>query len=160
MTKNFSIRKATEEDTPVIFSLIKQLAEYEKLSDAVITSEEELRHNIFHEGLSKVLIAEENNVPIGFALYFYNFSTFVGKAGLYLEDLFVEPTHRGKGYGKKLLVALAQIAKEKNCGRMEWSVLNWNKPSIEFYESLEAVPMNEWTVYRLTQDKINILANS
>ncbi|XJR86112.1 GNAT family N-acetyltransferase [Elizabethkingia anophelis] len=82
------------------------------------------------------------------------------KAGLYLEDLFVEPAHRGKGYGKKLLVALAQIAKEKNCGRMEWSVLNWNKPSIEFYESLEAVPMNEWTVYRLTQDKINILANS
>nr|WP_305051390.1 GNAT family N-acetyltransferase [Elizabethkingia bruuniana] len=100
MTNNFLIRKATEEDTPVIFSLIKQLAEYEKLSDAVITSEEELRHNIFHEGLSKVLIAEENNIPIGFALYFYNFSTFVGKAGLYLEDLFVEPTHRGKGYGK------------------------------------------------------------
>ncbi|KUY31681.1 GNAT family N-acetyltransferase [Elizabethkingia ursingii] len=160
MTNNFLIRKATEEDTPVIFSLIKQLAEYEKLSDAVITSEEELRHNIFHEGLSKVLIAEENNVPIGFALYFYNFSTFVGKAGLYLEDLFVEPTHRGKGYGKKFLVALAQIAKEKNCGRMEWSVLNWNKPSIEFYESLEAIPMNEWTIYRLTQDKIDILANS
>ncbi|MCL1669872.1 GNAT family N-acetyltransferase [Elizabethkingia ursingii] len=160
MTNNFLIRKATEKDTPVIFSLIKQLAEYEKLSDAVITSEEELRHNIFYEGLSKVLIAEENNIPIGFALYFYNFSTFVGKAGLYLEDLFVEPAHRGKGYGKKLLVALAQIAKEKSCGRMEWSVLNWNKPSIEFYESLEAVPMNEWTVYRLTQDKIDILANS
>ncbi len=100
MSDYFSIRKATEADTPVIFSLINQLAEYEKLSDAVITSEEELRENIFHKGHAEVLIAEDHNVPVGFALYFYNFSTFVGRAGLYLEDLFVEPVHRGKGYGK------------------------------------------------------------
>ncbi|AQX05762.1 GNAT family acetyltransferase [Elizabethkingia meningoseptica] len=160
MSDYFSIRKATEADTPVIFSLINQLAEYEKLSDAVITSEEELRENIFHKGHAEVLIAEDHNVPVGFALYFYNFSTFVGRAGLYLEDLFVEPVHRGKGYGKKLLIALAKIAQEKKCGRMEWSVLNWNQPSIDFYKSLDAIPMDEWTVYRLTQDKIEVLANS
>lgn len=160
MSNHFSIRKATEKDTPIIFSLIKQLAEYEKLSDAVITSEEELKENIFYKGNAEVLIAEENNKPVGFALYFYNFSTFVGRAGLYLEDLFVEPVHRGKGYGKKLLIALAKIAQEKKCGRMEWSVLNWNQPSIDFYKSLDAIPMDEWTVYRLTQDKIEVLANS
>ncbi|AQX13311.1 GNAT family N-acetyltransferase [Elizabethkingia meningoseptica] len=160
MSDYFSIRKATEADTPVIFSLINQLAEYEKLSDAVITSEEELRENIFHKGHAEVLIAEDHNVPVGFALYFYNFSTFVGRPGLYLEDLFVEPEQRGKGYGKKLFIELAKIAQEKNCGRMEWSVLNWNQPSIDFYKSLDAIPMDEWTVYRLTQDKIEVLANS
>ncbi|OPC31334.1 GNAT family acetyltransferase [Elizabethkingia meningoseptica] len=160
MSDYFSIRKATEADTPVIFSLINQLAEYEKLSDAVITSEEELRENIFHKGHAEVLIAEDHNVPVGFALYFYNFSTFVGRPGLYLEDLFVEPEQRGKGYGKKLFIELAKIAQEKNCGRMEWSVLNWNQPSIDFYKSLDAIPMDEWTVYRLTQDRIEVLANS
>lgn len=160
MSDYCSIRKATEADTPVIFSLINQLAEYEKLSDAVITSEEELRENIFHKGHAEVLIAEDHNVPVGFALYFYNFSTFVGRPGLYLEDLFVEPEQRGKGYGKKLFIELAKIAQEKNCGRMEWSVLNWNQPSIDFYKSLDAIPMDEWTVYRLTQDKIEVLANS
>ncbi|WP_336664257.1 GNAT family N-acetyltransferase [Elizabethkingia meningoseptica] len=160
MSDYFSIRKATEADTPVIFSLINQLAEYEKLSDAVITSEEELRENIFHKGHAEVLIAEDHNVPVGFALYFYNFSTFVGRPGLCLEDLFVEPEQRGKGYGKKLFIELAKIAQEKNCGRMEWSVLNWNQPSIDFYKSLDAIPMDEWTVYRLTQDKIEVLANS
>ena len=145
----FQIRKAVPNDTPVIFDLIKKLAVYEKLEDDVITSVEELQENIFSKNFAKVLIAEESGKPVGFALYFYNFSTFVGKPGIYLEDLFVEPEYRGKGYGKALLVALAKIAKEEDCGRFEWSVLDWNTPSIEFYKALGAKPMDEWTVFRL-----------
>lgn len=156
---SLQIRKALPEDTATIFNLIKKLAVYEKLEHEVVTNEEELRHQIFENEYSKVLIAEENEIPVGFALYFFNFSTFLGKPGLYLEDLFVEPEHRGKGYGKALLSELAKIAREKNCGRMEWSVLNWNTPSIEFYKSLGAKPQDEWTVYRLTQNEINDLAN-
>ena len=154
----FTIRKATSDDTPVIFDLIKKLAVYEKMESEVITSVEELKENIFTHQFSKVLIAEENEKPVGFALYFYNFSTFVGKPGLYLEDLFVEPEYRGKGYGKKLFVELAKIAKAENCGRMEWSVLNWNTPAIDFYKSLQAKPMDEWTVYRLDKKGIADLA--
>lgn len=154
----FQIRKATESDTPIIFDLIKKLAVYEKMEDEVITSVEELKDNIFTHKFSKVLIAEENDKPVGFALYFYNFSTFVGKPGLYLEDLFVEPEYRGKGYGKKLFIKLAKIAKAENCGRMEWSVLNWNTPAIDFYKSLQAKPMDEWTVYRLDKKGIADLA--
>ncbi|MGA9213300.1 N-acetyltransferase family protein [Kaistella sp.] len=155
----FQIRKATESDTPIIFDLIKKLAVYEKMEDEVITSVEELKENIFTHKFSKVLIAEEDEKPVGFALYFYNFSTFVGKPGLYLEDLFVEPDCRGKGYGKKLFAELAKIAKEENCGRMEWSVLDWNTPAIKFYESLGAKPMDEWTVFRLDRKGIADLAN-
>jgi len=154
----FNIRKATPDDTPTIFDLIKKLAVYEKMENEVITSIEELRENIFSKNFSKVLLAEEEGKPVGFALYFFNFSTFVGKPGLYLEDLFVEPEYRGKGYGKKLFVELAKIALEENCGRMEWSVLNWNTPAIEFYKSLQAKPMDEWTVYRLDQKGIADLA--
>lgn len=154
----FTIRKATENDTPTIFDLIKKLAVYEKLENDVITSVEELSENIFTKNFAKVLIAEENEIPVGFALYFYNFSTFVGKPGIYLEDLFVEPEHRGKGYGKSLLIELAKIAKAENCGRLEWSVLDWNTPSIEFYKSLGAKPMEEWTVFRLDQNGISNLA--
>ncbi|KIA83573.1 GNAT family acetyltransferase [Kaistella solincola] len=154
----FTIRKGTPEDTPVIFDLIKKLAVYEKMENEVTTTVEQLRENIFTHNFSKVLIAEENENPVGFALYFFNFSTFVGKPGLYLEDLFVEPEFRGKGYGKKLLIELAKIAREENCGRMEWSVLNWNTPAIDFYESLQAKPMDEWTVYRLDQKGIADLA--
>lgn len=145
----FQIRKAVPNDTPVIFDLIKKLAVYEKLENDVITSVEELQENIFTNNFAKVLMAEEDGKPVGFALYFYNFSTFVGKPGIYLEDLFVEPEYRGKGYGKALLVALAKIAKEEDCGRFEWSVLDWNTPSIEFYKALGAKPMDEWTVFRL-----------
>lgn len=154
----FQIRKATENDTPIIFDLIKKLAVYEKLENEMITSVEELRENIFIKNLAKVLIAEENENPVGFALYFHNFSTFVGKPGIYLEDLFVEPEHRGKGYGKALLIELAKIAEAENCGRMEWSVLDWNTPSIEFYKSLGAKPMEEWTVFRLNENAIAHLA--
>lgn len=145
----FQIRKAVPNDSPVIFDLIKKLAVYERLENDVITSVEELQENIFSKNFAKVLIAEESGKPVGFALYFYNFSTFVGKPGIYLEDLFVEPEYRGKGYGKALLVALAKIAKEEDCGRFEWSVLDWNTPSIEFYKALGAKPMDEWTVFRL-----------
>ena len=154
----FNIRKANENDTPIIFDLIKKLAVYEKLENDVITSVDELRENIFNKNLAKVLIAEEDEKPVGFALYFYNFSTFVGKPGIYLEDLFVEPEHRGKGYGKSLLIELAKIAKAENCGRFEWSVLDWNTPSIEFYKSLGAKPMDEWTVFRLDEKGISELA--
>ncbi|WP_417429295.1 GNAT family N-acetyltransferase [Halpernia sp.] len=145
----FTIRKATENDAELIFKLIKKLAVYEKMENEVVTSIEELKENIFKNKFAEVVIGEENGKAVGFALYFFNFSTFVGKPGLYLEDLFVEDNCRGKGFGKKLLLHLVKIAKEKNCGRMEWSVLNWNQPAIDFYESLGAKGMNEWTVYRL-----------
>ena len=154
----FEIRKAIEKDIPTIFDLIKKLAVYENLEKDVITSENELKENIFAKNFAKVLIAEENEKPVGFALYFYNFSTFVGKPGLYLEDLFVEPECRGKGYGKALLIELSKIAEAENCGRFEWSVLDWNTPSIEFYKSLGAKPLDEWTVFRLDKEGISKLA--
>ncbi len=156
----FQIRKATAQDTPVIFDLIKKLAVYEKLEKDVVTTVEELQENIFTRKFAEVLMAEENGKSVGFALYFYNFSTFVGKPGIYLEDLFVEHEYRGKGYGKKLLIALAQMAHEKNCGRLEWSVLDWNTPAIEFYKSLGAQPMEGWTVFRLSESEIKNLATA
>ena len=154
----FIIRKAEAKDIATIFDLIKKLAVYEKLENDVITSEKELCENIFNKNFAKVLIAEEDEKPVGFALYFYNFSTFVGKPGIYLEDLFVEPEYRGKGYGKSLLIELAKIAEAENCGRLEWSVLDWNTPSIEFYKALGAKPMDEWTVFRLDKKGISDLA--
>lgn len=152
--QKFTIRKATEDDTELILNLIRQLAIYEKMEDEVVTNSEELKENLFKNKLAEVVIAEENGKPVGFALYFFNFSTFLGKPGLYLEDLYVDEIYRGKGYGKKLLLHLAAIAKEKNCGRMEWSVLNWNEPAINFYKSLGAKPMEEWSVYRLDNKTI------
>ncbi|MBC7557680.1 MAG: GNAT family N-acetyltransferase [Chryseobacterium sp.] len=153
----FIIRKATESDAQLIFNLIKKLAIYEKMENEMITSVAQLQENIFKNNFAEVVIAEENSKPIGFALYFFNFSTFLGKPGLYLEDLYVEEDCRGKGYGKKLLLHLVKIAKEKNCGRMEWSVLDWNEPSIKFYESLGAKGMDEWTVYRLDSETMDQL---
>jgi len=129
------------------------------LHEAVVTVEQ-IETNVFEKKYADVLMAEEDGEVVGFALFFYNFSTFKGKPGLYLEDLYVEPHHRGKGYGKMLLIELAKIAAANNCGRMEWSVLDWNTPSIEFYKSLGAQPMDEWTVYRLTEEKIHLLANN
>jgi GNAT superfamily N-acetyltransferase len=135
------------------------LAAYEKLSHEVVMTVELIEKNVFENKYANVLLAEENDVVIGFALYFFNFSTFLGKPGLYLEDLFVEPQHRGKGYGKRLLIELAKIAIEKDCGRMEWVVLDWNTPAIEFYKSLNAFPIDDWSVFRLAEDKMKALIN-
>ena len=145
------IAPAAESDIPLILSFIRALAEYEKLSHLVVATEENIREHLFGSNpVAEVLLAHWSGEPVGFALYFRNFSTFLGQAGIYLEDLFVEPAHRGKGIGKALLKRLAEIAVERGYGRLEWSVLDWNTPSIEFYRSLGAVPMDEWIRYRLT----------
>ncbi|MFN0119886.1 MAG: N-acetyltransferase family protein [Blastocatellia bacterium] len=155
----FEIRGATIEDTPLILAFIRKLAEYENLAHEVAATEEGLRQRLFGpRPYAEVVLALENQRPVGFALFFHNFSTFLGKPGIYLEDLFVDVEHRGRGYGKALLVYLAQLAKERDCGRLEWSVLDWNEPSIRFYESLGAAPMNEWTIYRVTGAALDNLA--
>ena len=155
---NVRIRVAEKNDAPIILSFIKALAEYEKMSDQVIADEDLLREWIFEKGKAEVIFLCEGEKEVGFALFFHNFSTFVGRAGIYLEDLFVMPEYRGKGYGKRLLRELACIALERGCGRLEWSCLDWNKPSIDFYLSLGAVPMNEWTVYRVAGETLQNLA--
>jgi len=158
---NFEIRTTTETDLPVILNLIRDLAEYEREPDAVVATETGLREVLFGpKRAAEVLLALEGSEAIGFAVYFSNFSTWLGRPGLYLEDLFVRPAARGKGYGRALLERLAQIAQERGCGRMEWAVLDWNEPAIQFYKKLGAEPMNEWTVFRLTQDGIARLAGS
>jgi GNAT superfamily N-acetyltransferase len=155
------IRPATPDDVPTIARLIRELAEYERLVDRCVFQESDLRDYLFGEKkYAEVLLAEDAGSVVGFALFFHNYSTFRGKPGIYLEDLFVEPAHRGKGHGKALLVALAKLAVERDCARVEWSVLNWNTPSIDFYKALGATPMDEWTVYRLTDDALKKLANS
>ena len=146
---DFIIRECTHEDMGLVLSFIKELAVYEKMIDEVVVTEDLLYDQLLVKKLSACVLAFEDNVPVGFALYFFNFSTFLGKNGLYLEDLFVRPAFRGKGYGKKLLFHLADIAKQRNCGRMELSVLNWNTPAIDFYKSIGAKAMDGWTVFRL-----------
>ena len=154
------IRAATEGDVPLILSLIRELAEYEKLSDEVVATEDGLRESLFGERrYAEVLIAEHDGDPAGFALFFHNFSTFLGKPGVYLEDLYVRPAFRGSGIGKKLLVHLASLAKRRGCGRLEWWVLDWNEPSIGFYKKLGAVPMDDWTVYRVSGSALEDLAS-
>ena len=157
--ENFQFRYANESDVSLILEFIKGLAEYEKMSDEVIATEDLLREWIFEKKKAEVIFALEDTQADGFALFFHNFSTFLGRAGIYLEDLFVKPEYRGKGYGKALLKQLAAIAVERGCGRLEWSCLDWNKPSIDFYLSLGAKPMDEWTVYRVTGKKLNQLAD-
>lgn len=154
----FTIRKATKQDIPQIMELIRAIADYEKMSDEVIATNESTENAMFNENITKCLLALENEKIVGYALYFYNYSTFIGTKGLYLEDLFLYPETRGKGYGKKLMNELFKIAKDENCGRMEWCCLNWNTPSQEFYTSLGAKPMSEWTTWRLTKEDINRLA--
>lgn len=155
------IRPATREDVPIILQLIRDLAEYERAPNEVTATEEQLVDVLFGKKPSaEVVLGFENNMPVGFAVFFYNFSTWLGRPGLYLEDLFVKPEDRGKGYGRALLVHLAKIARERGCGRMEWAVLDWNKTAIEFYRALGAVPMKEWTVFRLTGEEIANLASS
>jgi GNAT superfamily N-acetyltransferase len=159
MDHDFQIRTATEADVPVILQFIRKLADYEKLSHEVTATPELLREKLFGERrYAEVLIGVSQGRPIGFALFFHNFSTFLGKPGIYLEDLFVDVEHRGKGFGKALLSRLAALAVERDCGRLEWSVLDWNEPSIKFYRALGAVPMDEWIVYRVTGDALRALA--
>ena len=148
------IRGANPEDIPVILKLTYELAEYEKLSDSIKLSEEMLNKYLFGKRkFAEVLMAEIDGKTVGHALYFYNYSTFAGKPGIYLEDLYVRPEYRGLGIGKSLLKQIISIAKEENCGRVEWSVLDWNEPAIKFYNKLGAVPMDGWTIFRLTEDK-------
>lgn len=151
-------RFATEKDTALILSFIKALAEYEKMSDQVVANEELLREWIFEKKKAEVIFALENGKEVGFALFFHNFSTFLGRAGIYLEDLFVMPEYRGRGHGKGLIHELARITIERGCGRLEWCCLDWNKPSIDFYLSLGACPLDEWTTYRLTGDRLKSFA--
>ena len=151
-------RFAERKDAALILEFIKALAEYEKLSDEVVATPETLEEWIFERQKAEVIFALEDGVEVGFALFFHNFSTFLGRAGLYLEDLFVKPAYRGRGYGKGLLAALAKIALERGCGRLEWVCLDWNKPSIDFYKSLGAVPMDDWTIYRVAGDTLTALA--
>ena len=149
-----TIRFAEKNDCELILAFIRQLADYEKMSDQVVATEDLLWEWIFGKKKAEVLFVCEDGREVGFALFFHNFSTFLGRAGIYLEDLFVLPEYRGKGYGKALLKKLAQITVERGCGRLEWACLDWNQPSIDFYRSLGAVPMDEWTTYRLTGDTL------
>ena len=155
----FRIRLAEPGDVPTILALIRDLAAYERAPDEVVTTEEQLRKHLFGpQPEAEVLIGEEARVPVCFALFFHSFSTWMGRRGLYLEDLFVKPEVRGRGYGRALLVRLAQIARERECGRMEWAVLDWNEPAIQFYRKLGARPNDDWTIFRLTMDGISQLA--
>lgn len=151
-------RPAEEKDTALLMTFIRALAEYEHMLDQVVASEELLRQWLFEKRVAESFFAMDKGKEVGFALYFHNFSTFLGRGGIYLEDLFVLPEHRGKGYGKAILAHLAQIARARGCGRLEWACLDWNKPSIDFYLSLGAVPMDEWTVYRVSGDALSSLA--
>ena len=151
-------RPAEEKDTALLLTFIRALADYEQMLDDVVATEEILSDWLFERRVAEAFFAVEDGVEVGFALYFHNFSTFLGRGGIYLEDLFVLPEHRGKGYGKAILTRLAQIARERGCGRLEWACLDWNKPSIDFYLSLGAKPMDEWTVYRVSGEALTQLA--
>ena len=151
---NVFIRKAVREDAELVLDFIKGIARYEKMEDEVEATVEMIEEQLFDKRRAEVIFAVENGREVGFALFFHNFSTFVGRSGLYLEDLFVLPEYRGRGYGKALFLELVRIARERNCGRMEWVCLDWNKPSIDFYRSMGAVPLDEWTTYRLAGEAL------
>lgn len=157
-TDTLTFRSAVREDVPTILGFIRELAEYEHLLDEVVATEELLNEWLFDKEKAEVLLVEEHGIPVGSALFFHNFSTFLGRAGIYLEDLYIQPQYRNKGYGKAALQKLAQITVERGCGRLEWSCLDWNRPSIDFYLSLGAVPMEEWTTYRLSGETLAALA--
>ena len=154
------IRKAEREDAALVLEFIKGIAKYEKMENEVEATVELLEEQLFDKGRAEVIFAMEDGKEVGFALFFHNFSTFVGRGGLYLEDLYVYPEYRGKGYGKALFLELVRIANERKCGRMEWVCLNWNTPSIEFYRSMGAVALVEWTTYRFTEGSIERLTNN
>lgn len=150
--KDFEIRYAEPEDTALILQFIKDLAEYEHMSDQVVATEDLLTEFLFRQKKAEVIIGELEHEPVSFALYFHNFSTFLGRPGIYLEDLYVKPAMRGKGIGTAMLSFLSKLTKERSCGRLEWACLDWNEPSIRFYKSLGAEPMDQWTVYRIQQE--------
>lgn len=152
------IRYAERKDVALILQFIKELAQYEKMSDEVVATEAILEDWLFDRKRAEVIFALEGDTEVGFALFFHNFSTFLGRSGLYLEDLFVKPEYRGKGYGKGLLKTLAKIAVERECGRLEWVCLDWNQPSIDFYKSMGAIPMDEWTIYRVAGERLKDMA--
>jgi GNAT superfamily N-acetyltransferase len=155
------IREATESDVPLILQFIRDLAEYERLADRVVTNEDMLRRTLFgNPRFAEVLIAEDDGKPAGFALFFHNYSTFLGQPGIYLEDLFVREEMRGRGYGKALLGRLARIARERGCGRVEWAVLDWNAPSIAFYQSIGAISLDDWKFMRLTGGALTEMAEA
>ena len=158
MSNEFQFRYAVKEDAELVLSMIKELAEYEHILHEVIATKELMEEWIFEKHHAEVIFAMEDEKEVGFALFFHNFSTFLGRAGIYLEDLYVKPEHRGKGYGKALIKKLASIAVERGCGRLEWVCLDWNQPSIDFYLSLGAKPMSDWTLYRVSDDALNQLA--
>lgn len=157
--EGLQIRFAEEKDVPLILEFIRKLAAYEKMEQEVSATEAILRESIFQRKAAEVIFGEYDRKPVAFALFFHNFSTFLGRSGLYLEDLFVDPEMRGRGIGKILLSFLARLAAERGCGRLEWWCLDWNEPSIDFYRKLGAVPMDQWTVYRITGDTLSELAN-
>lgn len=154
----FYIRLAKESDVKLIFQFIKCLGEYEKLSHEVVATEEKLRKSLFEQKMAEVIIGEFKGEPVGFALFFHNYSTFLGQAGIYLEDLFIKPEMRGKGFGKIMLKHLAKLAVERDCGRLEWACLDWNEPSICFYKGLGANALDDWTGFRLTGETLRKLA--
>lgn len=158
MNNNLTFRSAERKDVSLILQFIKELADYEKMLNEVVADEATLETWIFDKQNAEVIFAVEGDKEVGFALFFHNFSTFLGRAGIYLEDLYVKPECRGKGYGKAILKKLASIAVERGCGRLEWWCLDWNKPSIDFYRSLGAEPMSDWTVYRIAGDTLTQLA--
>ena len=154
----FQIRQAVPADVKLILQFIQKLGAYEKLSHEVVATEEKLHKTLFEQRMAEVIIGEYQGAPVGFALVFHNYSTFLGQAGIYLEDLFVDPEMRGKGFGKKLLAHLAKLAVERDCGRLEWSCLDWNEPSICFYKKLGAKPLEDWTIFRATGDTLREMA--
>ena len=157
--QDFKIRAATENDVGVILALIKDLAEYEHLSHEVEATEESIQRSLFGDRpVAEAMIGEHNGIAVSFALFFYNFSTFLGKPGIYLEDLYVKPAYRKNGFGRRILAHIARLTKERNCGRFEWSVLDWNEPAIRTYDRLNARPMKEWILYRLTGEALDRLA--
>lgn len=156
--EDYKIRFAEEKDVPLILDFIKELADYEKMLNEVVATEEILKDSLFYRKAAEVIIGEYKGEPVSFALFFHNFSTFLGRPGIYLEDLYVKPKMRGMGIGKIMLSYLANLALERNCGRLEWWCLDWNKSSVEFYKQMGAIPMDEWTVYRVHGENLNKLA--
>jgi GNAT superfamily N-acetyltransferase len=160
MTSTFKIRPAAENDAGTILSLIKELADFEHLSHEVVATQDDIHRSLFGaHPFAEALIGEYEGVAVSFALFFYNFSTFIGKPGIYLEDLYVKPEYRRLGFGRKMLVHIARLAKNRDCARFEWSVLDWNKPAIRTYDRLSAKPMKEWILYRLTGEALDKLAS-